>query len=335
MPFAPIYAQHLASLYEPELLESLEGKTLLITGSSGLIGRFFVDSLLVSKADFRLILPARRALNFADSRVQSFIANICEPLTFPDSTKLDAIVHLASPASPAVFAVSPIATITLDVHATQNLLELASQHHAKFIFMSSSEIYGESAKILTETDMGYLDCMQPCNCYNESKRLAETLTQSFAYEKGTQSIVLRIPRTFGATFGAHDNRALSSFLRDCAMDRDIWLKSDGQQMYSFLYVGDCARAIAFALAKLPANQAYNVASEAMSLRDFALHVANLNPKVCLRIEKTEQIGITKTQHSILDTTKIKNYGFFPKFSLQEGLEWTYRILKEKQEKERE
>ncbi|MDE7173819.1 MAG: NAD-dependent epimerase/dehydratase family protein, partial [Helicobacter sp.] len=270
---------------------------------------------------------------FSDSRAQSLVANICEPFELPSTTKLDAIVHLASPASPAAFAASPIATIMLNVHATQNLLELASAHHANFIFASSSEIYGESAKILAETDMGTLDSMDWRSCYNESKRVGETLTQSFAKQKGTQSVVLRIPRTFGATFGAHDNRALSSFLRDCAHDRDIVLKSDGQQMYSFLYVGDCARSLAFALAKLPANNAYNVANEAMSLRDFALHVARLNPKICLRIEKAEQIGITKTQHSILDTTKIKNCGFFPKFSLQEGLEWTFRILKEQKERE--
>lgn len=121
-----VYAHHLANLYEPELLESVEGKTLLVTGASGLIGRFFVDSLLASKADFRLVLPARRALDFADSRVQSFVANLCEPLPLPDSTKLDAIFHLASPASPAAFVDSPIATIMLNVYATQNLLELAS-----------------------------------------------------------------------------------------------------------------------------------------------------------------------------------------------------------------
>ena len=328
-----VYAQHLASLYEPELLESLEGKTLLITGASGLIGRFFVDSLLASDVDFRLILPVRKPSSFADSRVLCFVADICEPLTFPSATRLDAILHLASPASPAAFAASPIATIMLNVHATQNLLELASAHHAKFIFASSSEIYGESAKILAETDMGYLDCMDWRSCYNESKRVGEMLTQSFAHKKGTQSVILRIPRTFGATFGAHDDRALSSFLRDCASDRDIVLKSDGQQMYSFLYVGDCARSLAFALAKLPTNNAYNIASEAMSLKDFALRVAGLNSKVRLRIDKTEQAGITKTQHSVLDTSKIESYGFFPKFSLQEGLEWTFRILQENKERE--
>lgn len=329
-----VYAHHLANLYEPELLESVENKTLLVTGASGLIGRFFVDSLLASRADFRLVLPARRTLDFADSRVQSFVANLCEPLSLPDSTKLDAIVHLASPASPAAFVDSPIATIMLNVYATQNLLELASQHHAKFIFMSSSEIYGESAKILAETDMGTLDCMDWRSCYNESKRVGETLTQSFAHEKGTQSIVLRIPRTFGPTFGAHDNRAATAFLRDCVHNHDIWLKSEGNQMYSFLYVGDCARAILFALHSLPTNNAYNIASEAMSLRDFALRVAGLNPKVCLKTKEERQEGITKTQHAILDTTKIESYGFFPKFSLQEGLEWTYQILQE-QQKERE
>ena len=251
----------------------------------------------------------------------------------PSATRLDAIFHLASPAFPAAYHSAPLEPVMCNIDATRHLLELASAHHARFIFSSSCEIYGESAKILAETDMGYLDCMDWRSCYNESKRVGETLTQSFAHKKGIQSVILRIPRTFGATFGAHDDRALSSFLRDCASDRDIVLKSDGQQMYSFLYVGDCARSLAFALAKLPTNNAYNIASEAMSLKDFALRVAGLNPKVRLRIDKTEQAGITKTQYSILDTSKIESYGFFPKFSLQEGLEWTFRILQENKERE--
>ncbi|MDE6978450.1 MAG: hypothetical protein K2O85_02635 [Helicobacter sp.] len=83
MSFAPIYAQHLASLYEPELLESIKSKTLLITGASGLIGRFLVDSLLASKADFRLILPLRHALSFDDSRVQSLVTKFQPYLNKP------------------------------------------------------------------------------------------------------------------------------------------------------------------------------------------------------------------------------------------------------------
>ncbi|MDE7173357.1 MAG: NAD-dependent epimerase/dehydratase family protein [Helicobacter sp.] len=326
-----IYAQHLASLYEPELLESIEGKTLLITGASGLIGRFFVDSLLASDVDFRLILPLRHNMSFSDSRAQSLVANICEPLNLPSATKLDAIVHLASPAFPAAYHQYPLEPVMLNVDATRHLLELASTHHAKFIFSSSCEIYGESAKILAETDMGYLDCMQPRNCYNESKRLAETLTQVYAQYRGIESIILRFPRVFGATFSAQNNSACASFLRDCAMDRDIWLKSEGQQQYSFLYVGDCVQAIAFALAKLPANQAYNVAASAMKLYDFALEIVKLNPKILLKHERAELIGYGKTQYVVFDTSKIQKHGFDTKFSILQGLQISLAILRERRD----
>ena len=325
-----VYAHHLASLYEPELLESLEGKTGLITGASGLIGRFFVDSLLASNVDFRLVLPARHQMSFEDSRVQSFITNICEPLTLPSATRLDAIFHLASPAFPAAYHSAPLEPVMCNIDATRHLLELASAHHARFIFSSSCEIYGESAKILAETDMGYLDCMQPRNCYNESKRLAETLTQVYAQYRGVDTVVLRLPRTFGATFGAQNNSACASFLRDCVMDRDIWLKSDGQQMYSFLYVGDCARALAFALS-LPANQAYNVAACAMKLYDFAAELAKLNPKITLKHERAELIGYGKTQHVVFDTSKIQGHGFGTKFSVLQGLSISLAILRERRE----
>lgn len=334
MTHRPCYLAHLKSLCDTELLHALNNQTLLITGASGLIGRFLVDFLLATCPNIRLLLPVRKALNFADLRVSCFVANLCKPLCLPDLTKLDAIIHLASPAAPRAIAANPIETILLNVQATQNLLELASIHNAKFIFASSSEIYGDCQKPLKETDMGYLDCFDLRSCYNESKRLAETLTQAFACEKQTQGVILRIPRTFGPTFGAHDNRALASFLRDCVNNHDIYLKSNGNQVYSFLYVGDCVRAIIFALLRLPANQAYNIANGAMSLKEFALQIAQLNPKIALKIEPTHQKGTTKTQTSILDTTKIESFGFYPKFSLQEGLEWSIKILQESQTKEK-
>ncbi|ENQ6653722.1 NAD-dependent epimerase/dehydratase family protein [Campylobacter lari] len=334
-----IYRDHIHFYIKHIDIHRLKGKTLLVTGATGLIGTFFIDVLMYSSADIKLIILCREAdvakehFDFFEheDKIIFMEADICKKIEIP--MDVDYIIHLASPADPLNFAKSPIQTIETNVLSTKELLNLGVCKKSKMIFSSSGEIYGECKSLkIQETDFGYIDCLDVRSCYNESKRLAETLCKAYAIEKGIDFVILRIPRCFGPTMKMSDSRAISSFLRNAVMDEDVWLKSSGGQCYSYIYVGDCVMAIFYAMFFLKSNEAYNLASEEkIKLLDMAKIISNLNPKIQLKhliFDEFKDKGYSKTLNSILDASKMSSYGWKPFFSIQEGLEISYKILKE-------
>ncbi|HEC1745970.1 TPA: NAD-dependent epimerase/dehydratase family protein [Campylobacter lari] len=334
-----IYRDHIHFYAKHIDIYKLNGKTLLVTGSTGLIGTFFIDILMYSSIDIRLIVLCREIgiakehFGFFEhkNKIIFIETDICKKIEIP--MDVDYIIHLASPADPLNFAKSPIQTIETNVLSTKELLNLGVCKKAKMIFSSSGEIYGECKSLkIQETDFGYIDCLDVRSCYNESKRLAETLCKAYAIEKSIDFVILRIPRCFGPTMKTNDSRAISSFLRNAVMDEDVWLKSSGEQYYSYIYVGDCVMAIFYAMFFLKSNEAYNLGSEEkIKLLDMAKIISNLNPKIQLKhlvFDEFKDKGYSKTLNSILDTSKMSSYGWKPFFSIQEGLEISYKILKE-------
>ncbi|EHC5632023.1 NAD-dependent epimerase/dehydratase family protein [Campylobacter coli] len=339
--------RHKSSMYQHHIyfyikhidIHKLNGKTLLVTGSTGLIGTFFIDVLMYSNVDVRLIILCRDVsaakAHFAFFRQRKNLLyieiDICKKIELP--MPVDYIIHLASPADPLNFAKHPIQTIETNILSTKELLDISVCNKAKIIFSSSGEIYGD-CKIskIQENDFGYIDCLDVRSCYNESKRLAETLCKAYAIEKNIEFVILRIPRCFGPTMRSNDSRSISSFLRNAVMDEDVWLKSSGEQYYSYVYVGDCVTSIFYAMFYLNSNEAYNLGNdEKIKLLDMAKMISNLNPKIQLKhlvFDEFKDKGYSKVLNSILDTSKITFYGWRPFFSVQEGLEISYKILKD-------
>lgn len=336
-----LYRSHILQVarFYKNYTESLQNKSILLTGASGLIGSFLCDSLLFSDINFRLIILCRDSkkiqnrfhIFLKDKRLKIKQVNICE--SFSINEKLDYIIHLASPAQPHQFASAPLQVINLNINATQNLINLALEKNAKFIFASSGEVYGQNLNHkIKETDMGYINPLDLRSCYNESKKMAETLLNAYAFESGLKFISLRISRCFGASMKAEDNRAISSFLKNAAENKNILLKSKGNQKYSYIYVADCVKAFLHSLENLDSNNAYNVANnEVLSLKKVALLISRLNTDSKLEqiiMNENELQGYSKAQNALLDTTKIESSGFKCNFTLKQGLEISLEILKE-------
>lgn len=336
------YTQHLidlTSIYKE--LFRIKNKTLLITGTSGLIGSFFVDLTIASQLACHLILLSRDCSSIS----KRFLPKISEQkiafdtLDFLDSpiirnSKIDYIIHLASPADPLSFQKSPISTINANTILTQKLLDLAVLHNSKMIFLSTGEIYGElqTNKSIREVDFAGIDPMDVRNCYNISKKMAENLCASYHKEKNIDFIILRACRCFGATMKDTDSRAISAFLRQASRGENIVLKSSGMQTYSYIYVADMIQAILLAFELLPKNEVYNVASdEIMRLKDMAEIIASFNNQSQVIYELNHSDGAnaySRINQSILNTEKIKKAGFECKFSLYNALKLTYDTLKD-------
>ncbi|MEU9389992.1 NAD-dependent epimerase/dehydratase family protein [Streptomyces sp. NPDC048324] len=152
---------------------------------------------------------------------------------------VDAVVHLASPASPYDYRRHPLRTLAAGSRGTENLLELALRHHARFVLASTSEIYGDPQVHPQDEDYwGHVNPVGPRSVYDEAKRFAEALTTAYRRAEGADAGIVRIFNTYGPRMRAHDGRVVSTFVRQALAGEPLTVFGDGGQTRSFCYVDD-------------------------------------------------------------------------------------------------
>lgn len=333
------------TLYEEELqaalqglpIDNLSGKTILVTGATGMIGSCLVDLLLQYNkpnvvAKINVIALSRnkdklskRFGNYLDSDCLTLVAHdATQPL--PQHLSFDFAVHAASPTDPAIMTKYPVETMTTNFVGTLNVLAAAKNCKAKrVLFVSSAEVYGNIDKdIKSETDYGYIDELNVRACYPMSKRASETLCVSYNAGYGVESVIARLCHTYGPTMIESDNRAASSFLRNAAMKRQIVLHSDGSTVRSYIYVFDAVRALFFILTKGKVGQAYNVApNDTVSIKEFAELAARYGRQEIKFQPQSE--GSFKIIRQVLDNTKLYKLGWQEQTNIYGGIKKTIDI----------
>lgn len=316
----------------------LTNKTILISGGTGFIGTFIIGVLryrnVFHNQGVKVISLSRRG-GISDDMVKYLSTDITQKIVIDEN--IDFVLHLASNTHPKQYAEDPIGTITTNVFGCNNLLQLAVQKNIeRFLLTSSVEIYGQGPKFpMSESYAGYIDCNNTRSGYNEAKRTCEALCQSYRTQYGVDSVIVRLARVFGAD-SKKDSKAMSQFMEKAVSGEDIILKSEGLQRYSYCYVADAASAIFNVLMNGKDGEAYNVAdeNESMTLGEYAEYIAGLaNRKVIIQIEDNN--SVSKATYALLDTSKIKELGWKPVYSIKDALNRTFLIYKErKQSKER-
>ncbi|GAA1481167.1 SDR family oxidoreductase [Gordonia sinesedis] len=169
-------------------------------------------------------------------------ADIC--VSVPVDGRVDAVAHLASPASPPDYHRMPIETLRVGSRGTENALALASEHDARFVLASTSEVYGDPAvHPQTEAYWGNVNPIGPRSVYDESKRYAEAVTAAYGRTVGTDVGIIRIFNTFGPRMRPEDGRVVSSFITQALNGDPLTIYGDGSQTRSFCYVDDLVRGI--------------------------------------------------------------------------------------------
>lgn len=337
-----LYQEDLCEILKTENIELIKNKRILISGATGLLGVCLIDALMLYNkqgADITIYAmgrnkekaAARLGEYFDDSHFHFVEQDAREPI--PDSIAADVIIPLASNTHPLAYSQYPIETIEINVKGAEFALKKAISCGATLLYPSSVEIYGNARgeDVFTEDYTGNLSLATARSCYTESKRLSESLCQSYIAEKGAQVKIVRLSRVFGPTMLMSDSKASSQFLIKALNGEDIVLKSKGEQLFSYTYVADAVRGMLHVLLNGESGVPYNISCEHCNVRlkDFALMCAQwANKDVVFDLpSETERKGFSIATRALLDNTRLKQLQWQPHYTMQDAVNRTLEILR--------
>lgn len=304
-------------------------KTILIAGGSGFIGSHLCEYLL--KKNNKVICIDN---NYSSNKKNithllqktNFIflkKNIINKITINE--KIDEIYHLASPASPKKYQKDPIFTVKSNIHGSINLLDLARKHNAKILLASTSEVYGDpEIHPQVESYNGNVNTIGIRACYDESKRLAETLFFDYHRIYKTKIKVLRLFNTYGPRMLKDDGRVISNFITQTIDGKPLTIYGSGKQTRSFCYIDDMVLGIVkFMQSALKHTGPCNIGNPV----EFNLNeVISLLKKISSKKITTVNIELPMDdpRKRKPDITKIQNIiNWSPKVRFEDGLLKTY------------
>lgn len=320
--------------------QRFSGKTILLAGGAGFLGRHFIAVFRRLNRDV-LAKPCRilSADNYItgeqqalhedgrnDPNVIDVWADVSQPL--PVREDLHFIIHAAGVASPVYYMKYPLETIESAVQGTKNLLELARKNKdlEGFLFFSSSEIYGDpdpKAVPTPETYHGYVSSVGPRACYDESKRLGETISTVYQQRYGVPVTIVRPFNVFGPGMKHNDRRVIPMFTYEALNGRALPVHGDGTQTRTFCYISDAISGFLKTLLKGRPGEAYNIGNSdnEISMRRLAEMYSEVvlgSAVKCIPYPNTYPAG--EPQRRCPDLTKAqREIGYRSSVDLSDGL----------------
>lgn len=319
---------------------NLRGKTILVTGASGMIPAYAVYALLALNDTQGLgltVLGMVRNVEKARGILESVVdrsdfelveGDVQNPITL--DRNVDLVIHGASPARPSLHAQSPVDTIRANVQGAFGLLDLCVRSGgAHFVLMSSAEVYGardEDGSLVGESDYGSVDILNPRACYTEGKRAAETIAVSYHAQHGVPITIARFGHIYGPGMALDDGRVQADFTADVIAGRDITLNSDGSARRTYTYLGDAIAGM-FAAILLGENTAYNISDRSgfISIRQLAEAFTASRSARGLRVRFRDGVDVSKynpVKGQGLDDTRLRSLGWAPHVGLTAGIDRT-------------
>lgn len=272
--------------------QDISNKTIVITGARGFLGRYLIE-IFKQINDKQLSAPVKvfavdnliTAGKFAQQSIDdSNIKFIEHDVTKPFSLNEDIhyIIHAAGIASPQYYQKYPLETLEVAINGTKNMLQLAKQKNARFTFFSSSEIYGDpdAKNIPTKEEYrGNVSSLGPRACYDESKRVGETLCYIFSQHFGVTTNIIRPFNFYGPGMQEKDYRVLPNFASRIKSKKPLKIYGRGDQTRTFCYITDALTGILQVILRGKPNEIYNI--------------GNPNPEISI-------IHLAETINEILD-----------------------------------
>lgn len=329
-------------------LDALGGATVLVTGAGGFLCSYILDTLaawnaqaavpcrVVAVDNFIVGIPDRIAHLTADPNFRFLKHDVSQPCRFDE--KIDFILHGASIASPTFYRQHPLETIDVNVQGMRHLLDLSRQRGVRsFLYLSTSEIYGDpdpAAVPTPETYRGLVSCTGPRACYDESKRLGETLATTYFRLFGTRVKTVRPFNVYGPGQRLDDRRIIPDLMSAALSGGPIVLLSDGRATRAFCYIADFLVGMFQVWLSDADGEAFNVGNaEEVTIETVARTVARAAapPEIAVefRASGDSDYLTDNPQRRCPDLTKIQSrLGYRALVPLAEGLSRTLRSYRE-------
>jgi len=300
-------------------------KSALVSGAAGFVGSHLVDRLLeegfaVVGVD-NFITGKEENLNSAKSNSKFSFLDLDVVSEIPDlGMKFDYIFHAASPASPPKYFEYPIETMMVNSIGTKNLLDLAEKNNSRFIFFSTSEVYGDPLEHpQRESYWGNVNPIGPRSIYDEAKRFGEALVAQCVRAKKVNAGIIRIFNTYGPRLDPHDGRVVSTFIRQAINGEALTVNGDGNQTRSFCYITDLIDGI-FKMAESHEFGPINLGNpNEMTLNELIKEISKLLSKNLDTTNSPELRDDPVRRKPDISLAKEK-LGWQPKVSLTQGLQ---------------
>lgn len=330
----PIIQQDMASLIDLPVWKKLSGKTMLITGATGMLGAYIAYAVLAANKaaehNIRLILMGRNKEKasrlFAGLDVKWLFQDICDPLNIDEH--IDYIIHTAGPVGPSIFNTAPLDVISANVIGTMKLLEGGRQCGCEaFVLASTHEVYGRAEGEQNEEGFGgAVDPMSPRSCYILAKQTAENVVACHARGPDLRPISARLSRLYGPLMNLDSGLFICDFIKDLKQGRSIHVKGNSNLIRPLCYISDAAKAMLFLLAYGEAGKAYNVQAEELStIGEIADQLSILQGgRVIFAQQNNAHINLGHW----LNTNRLKALNWTQSVSLSEGLRRTLEYFLE-------
>ncbi|MER3446259.1 MAG: NAD-dependent dehydratase [Candidatus Dadabacteria bacterium] len=320
---------------------------IVITGGAGFLGSHLcnnliqmghevicIDNLITGNPDNVVNLMGNKRFRFIDHDVTNFIHI---------EGQVDAIMHFASPASPADYLEFPIQTLKVGALGTHKTLGLAKAKGARYLLASTSEVYGDPLLSPQSEDYwGNVNPVGPRGVYDEAKRFAEAMTMAYHRYHGLDTRIARIFNTYGPSMRPTDGRVVSNFIVQALTGRPLTVYGDGSQTRSFCYISDMVDGIT----KLLFAESNNTYGEPETIEESIYSPINLgNPQELSVLEIAKMVlNLTESKSTIEfkplpeDDPRVRRpninkartlLGWEPKVDIKEGLSMTIRYFKDK------
>lgn len=306
---------------------------ILVTGGAGFIGSHLIDRLMQEGHEV-ICLD-----NFYTGRKQNVVQWMGHPnfelirhdITEPIRLEVDQIYHLACPASPVHYQYNPVKTIKTNVMGTLNMLGLAKRVKARFLLASTSEVYGDpEVHPQSEDYWGNVNPIGIRSCYDEGKRVAETLTFDYHRQNDVDVRVVRIFNTYGPRMLENDGRVVSNFIVQALKGIPLTVYGDGSQTRSFCYVSDLVDGFIRLMNGSHIGPINMGNPEEYTILELAQTIQSLiNPDVDIRFEPLPQDDPRRRRPDITKAKTLLNW--HPTVPVNEGLKRTIEDFRTRME----